>query len=57
MGGLDEGESRFYLRNVTELLLFGVRGKLRTLAPGRRQVNVIARQNMSTRASPTNNTR
>jgi N6-adenosine-specific RNA methylase IME4 len=29
---------------VTELLLFGVRGKLRTLAPGRRQVNVIARR-------------
>nr|WP_308914824.1 MT-A70 family methyltransferase [Jannaschia sp. LMIT008] len=33
----------FYFRNVTELLLFGVRGKnARTLAPGRRQVNLIA---------------
>jgi N6-adenosine-specific RNA methylase IME4 len=31
----------FYFRNVTELLLFGVKGKLRTLAPGRSQVNVI----------------
>jgi N6-adenosine-specific RNA methylase IME4 len=32
----------FYFRNVTELLLFGVRGKNnRTLAPGRRQVNFI----------------
>ena len=32
----------FYFRNVTELLLFGVKGSLRTLAPGRRQVNLIA---------------
>jgi N6-adenosine-specific RNA methylase IME4 len=32
----------FYFRNVTELLLFGARGGLRTLAPGRRQVNVVA---------------
>ena len=31
----------FYFRNTTELILFGVRGSLRTLAPGRRQVNVI----------------
>ena len=31
----------FYFRNTTELILFGVRGKLRTLAPGRTQVNVI----------------
>ena len=32
----------FYFRNVTELVLFGVRGKhARTLAPGRRQVNLI----------------
>jgi N6-adenosine-specific RNA methylase IME4 len=32
----------FYFRNVTEILLFGVRGKnARTLAPGRRQVNII----------------
>jgi N6-adenosine-specific RNA methylase IME4 len=33
----------FYFRDVTELLLFGVRGKnARTLAPGRRQVNLLA---------------
>ena len=32
----------FYFRNVTEVLLFGIRGKnARTLAPGRRQENVI----------------
>ncbi len=32
----------FYFRNVTELLLFGIRGKnARTLAPGRRQVNYM----------------
>jgi N6-adenosine-specific RNA methylase IME4 len=31
----------FYFRNVTELLLFGVKGNLRTLAPGRSQVNAI----------------
>ncbi|MDR1650255.1 MAG: hypothetical protein LBR87_00545, partial [Synergistaceae bacterium] len=31
----------FYFRNVTELILFGVLGdKARTLAPGRRQVNL-----------------
>jgi N6-adenosine-specific RNA methylase IME4 len=33
----------FYFRNVTELILFGVRGKnARTLAPGRSQVNYIS---------------
>lgn len=31
----------FYFRNVTEMVLFGVRGHLRTLPPGRRQVNII----------------
>jgi N6-adenosine-specific RNA methylase IME4 len=32
----------FYFRNVTEVLLFGVRGKsARTLRPGRSQVNII----------------
>lgn len=32
----------FYFRNVTEILLFGVRGKnARTLAPARRQVNLF----------------
>jgi N6-adenosine-specific RNA methylase IME4 len=42
-GGSDGRGVGFYFRNVTELLLFGVRGKnARTLAPGRRQVNLIA---------------
>jgi len=40
-GGPDGRGVGFYFRNVTELLLFGVKGKLRTLAPGRRQVNII----------------
>ena len=32
----------FYFRNVTEILLFGIRGKYnRTEAPGRSQVNII----------------
>jgi N6-adenosine-specific RNA methylase IME4 len=42
-GGSDGRGVGFYFRNVTELVLFGIRGKnARTLAPGRRQVNVIA---------------
>lgn len=41
-GGPDGRGVGFYFRNVTELLLFGTRGRLRTLAPGRRQVNWIA---------------
>jgi N6-adenosine-specific RNA methylase IME4 len=42
-GGPDGRGVGFYFRNVTELVLFGVRGKdNRTLAPGRRQVNLIA---------------
>lgn len=42
-GGSDGRGVGFYYRNVTEVLLFGVRGKnARTLAPGRRQVNFIA---------------
>lgn len=41
-GGSDGRGVGFYFRNVTELVLFGVRGKnARTLAPGRRQVNMI----------------
>ena len=41
-GGSDGRGVGFYFRNVTELILFGTRGKLRTLAPGRRQVNLLA---------------
>lgn len=44
-GGSDGRGVGFYFRNVTELVLFGVRGKnARTLAPGRRQVNLLATQ-------------
>jgi N6-adenosine-specific RNA methylase IME4 len=42
-GGSDGRGVGFYFRNVTELILFGIRGKnARTLAPGRRQVNLLA---------------
>ncbi len=40
-GGPDGRGVGFYFRNVTEILLFGVKGSLRTLAPGRSQVNMI----------------
>jgi len=40
-GGPDGRGVGFYFRNVTELLLFGVKGHLRTLKPGRTQVNVM----------------
>jgi N6-adenosine-specific RNA methylase IME4 len=41
-GGSDGRGVGFYFRNVTELLLFGVRGKnARTLRPGRTQVNYL----------------
>ena len=41
-GGPDGRGVGFYFRNVTELVLFGTKGSLRTLAPGRRQVNHFA---------------
>lgn len=40
-GGPDGRGVGFYFRNVTELVLFGVRGSQRTLAPARSQVNLI----------------
>jgi len=40
-GGPDGRGVGFYFRNVTELVLFGVRGSMRTLDPGRSQVNMI----------------
>jgi N6-adenosine-specific RNA methylase IME4 len=40
-GGPDGRGVGFYFRNVTELLLFGTRGKLRTKQAGRKQVNVL----------------
>src|SRR3546814_9254573 len=42
-GGPDGRGVGFYFRNVTEVILFGVRGKgARTLQPGRSQVNFLA---------------
>lgn len=44
-GGSDGRGVGFYFRNVTEIVLFGTRGKnARTLKPGRRQVNLFATQ-------------
>jgi N6-adenosine-specific RNA methylase IME4 len=41
-GGPDGRGVGFYFRNVTEVLLFGLRGSMRTLQPGRTQVNLLA---------------
>lgn len=41
-GGPDGRGVGFYFRNVTELVLFGVKGKMRTLQPGRSQVNILS---------------
>lgn len=40
-GGPDGRGVGFYFRNVTELILFGVRGGMRTLQRGRTQVNLL----------------
>jgi len=40
-GGPDGRGVGFYFRNTTEIILFGIRGKMRTLGPGRSQVNII----------------
>jgi N6-adenosine-specific RNA methylase IME4 len=43
-GGPDRRGVGFYFRNVTELILFGVKGKnARTLDPGRSQENIIVK--------------
>jgi N6-adenosine-specific RNA methylase IME4 len=41
-GGPDGRGVGFYFRNVTELVLFGIRGNMRTLGPGRTQTNIIS---------------
>jgi N6-adenosine-specific RNA methylase IME4 len=41
-GGPDGRGVGFYFRNVTELILFGVRGSMRTLQPGRTKVNLFS---------------
>lgn len=43
-GGPDRRGVGFYFRNVTELLLFGVKGNIRTLDPGRSMPNIIISQ-------------
>ena len=44
-GGPDRRGVGFYFRNVTEILLFGVRGRnARTLQPGRTQENILSTQ-------------
>ncbi len=44
-GGPDRRGVGFYFRNVTEVILFGVKGKnARTLDPGRSQENIISTQ-------------
>lgn len=43
-GGPDGRGVGFYFRNVTELILFGTKGSMRTDDAGRTQVNIIASQ-------------
>lgn len=43
-GGPDGRGVGFYFRNVTEMVLFGVKGSMRTLPPGRSQVNIVVSQ-------------
>jgi len=40
-GGPDRRGVGFYFRNVTEMILFGVRGSLRTFQPGRSMPNIL----------------
>jgi len=40
-GGPDGRGVGFYFRNTTEVLLFGLKGSMRTLPPGRSQVNIV----------------
>lgn len=43
-GGPDGRGVGFYFRNTTEMVLFGIKGRLRTSQPGRSQVNIIRSQ-------------
>ena len=52
-GGPDGRGVGFYFRNVTELLLFGVRGKLRTQTAGRTRVNVVISRKQEHSRKPT----
>ena len=54
-GGSDGRGVGFHFRNVTELILFGTRGKnARTLAPGRTQVNYLATRKREHSRKPSN---
>ena len=52
-GGPDGRGVGFYFRNVTENMLFGVRGSMRTLKPGRSQVNIIRSRKREHSRKPT----
>lgn len=52
-GGPDGRGVGFYFRNVTEMILFGVRGRMRTLAPARSRVNMIATRKREHSRKPT----
>lgn len=41
-GGPDRRGVGFYFRNVTEMILFGVKGRMRTLQPGRTMPNILS---------------
>lgn len=51
-GGPDGRGVGFYFRNVTEIVLFGVKGRMRTGPPGRRQVNVFGETDTTEWSSP-----
>jgi len=51
-GGSDGRGAGFYLGNVTELVIFGTRGQLRTLAPARHQVNLFATRRLEHSRKP-----
>lgn len=53
-GGPDRRGVGFYFRNVTEVCLFGVRGKnIRTAQPGRTQPNIVVSQKTGHSRKPT----
>ncbi len=52
-GTVDRRGVGFYYRNVTELLLFGVKGQLRTKAPARSQENLFASRKEEHSRKPT----
>ena len=55
-GGPDERGVGFYFRNVTELLLFGVKGSLRTGKAGRTQVNIVLTRKQNIHENPLRST-